>query len=181
VTLFLALLAVGAEAATVALAGVGVAGAAVPSLQRTRRRLFEGLAHDAAWLALAVAAVATAGSLWFSYGAHFKPCTLCWYQRICMYPLVPVLAVGAWRREAGTRIVALVLAGTGLALALYHVLVERFPSLESSVCDPTNPCTIVWVRRFGYLTIPTMAASAFAFVIALVLIAHTAPDPVEDS
>src|SRR2546430_17602949 len=26
-------------------------------------------------------------SLFFSEIAHFVPCELCWYQRICMYPL----------------------------------------------------------------------------------------------
>ncbi|HEX7310349.1 MAG TPA: disulfide bond formation protein B, partial [Gaiellaceae bacterium] len=33
------------------------------------------------WLAFVVAAVATAGSLFFSEIAHFVPCELCWYQR----------------------------------------------------------------------------------------------------
>jgi len=39
------------------------------------------------WLAFLVAAVATGGSLFFSEVAHFVPCELCWFQRICMYPL----------------------------------------------------------------------------------------------
>ena len=163
-----------AEAATVAIA-------AVTPFARVRDRLRRTLGPDALWLALAVAVVATAGSLWFSEGAHFRPCTLCWYQRICMYPLVPVLGVGAWRREQSPRIIALVLAGTGLGISLYHILVEHFPGLESGVCDPSNPCNLIWVRRFGYLTIPTMAASAFAFVIALVLLADPSPRSQEDS
>jgi hypothetical protein len=39
------------------------------------------------WAAFVVAAIATGGSLFFSEVAHFVPCELCWYQRICMYPL----------------------------------------------------------------------------------------------
>src|SRR6266536_1136501 len=39
------------------------------------------------WVAFIVAAIATGGSLFFSEIAHFVPCELCWYQRICMYPL----------------------------------------------------------------------------------------------
>src|SRR5919201_2760712 len=39
------------------------------------------------WAAFVVAAVATGGSLFFSEIAHFIPCELCWFQRICMYPL----------------------------------------------------------------------------------------------
>ena len=37
--------------------------------------------------------------------------------------------------------------------------------------DRTNPCSIVWVEHFGYLTIPTMALSGFALVLTLLAIA----------
>ena len=53
-------------------------------------------------LALSVAAVATAGSLWFSEVGDFVPCEYCWYQRILMYPLVVVLGVEAWRPGMGS-------------------------------------------------------------------------------
>src|SRR5262245_19472116 len=39
------------------------------------------------WGAFVVAAIATGGSLFFSQIANFPPCELCWFQRICMYPL----------------------------------------------------------------------------------------------
>jgi disulfide bond formation protein DsbB len=57
------------------------------------------------------------------------------------------------------------------------VLIERFPSLESaSSCDPANPCSLIWVERFGYLTIPTMALSAFALIATLLLLAPKETD-----
>ena len=118
-----------------------------------------------------MATVATAGSLYFSEVAHFTPCRLCWYQRICMYPLVPILGIAAWRRDHGIRPYAATLVSIGLLISTYHVLVEHFPSLEGSVCDPTNPCTLIWVRRFGYLTIPTMALSGFALMLTLLVVA----------
>lgn len=37
------------------------------------------------------------------------------------------------------------------------------------MCEVANPCTLIWVRRFGYLTIPTMALSAFALIVVLLL------------
>ena len=49
------------------------------------------------------------------------------------------------------------------------MLVEHFPSLESGACEVSNPCTIIWVRRLGYLTIPTMALSAFALIVTLMV------------
>lgn len=176
-SLFLALLAIVAEAAVV-LAVVLWAGRVSRRLRELGRVVAQAVAPDALWLAGCVALIATAGSLYFSEVAHFRPCTLCWYQRVCMYPLVPVLTIAARRREPGTRSVAIVLAGAGLPISLYHIVLERFPTLESGACDPTNPCTLVWVRRFGYLTIPTMAASAFALIITLVFLARAAEDHV---
>jgi disulfide bond formation protein DsbB len=174
VSLFLALLAVAAEAAVAFRVTLGLVARASPHAARWRRAVDGSIGPSALGLAFAVAAVATAGSLYFSEVAHFMPCKLCWYQRICMYPLVPVLGIAAWRRDRAIRPYAMTLAGIGALVATYHVLVERFPRLESSVCDPTNPCTLIWVRRFGYLTIPAMALSAFLLILVLL---HVEGDP----
>ena len=45
----------------------------------------------AAW---AMGLVATLGSLFFAEVMKLPPCSLCWYQRIAMYPLVVILTVG---------------------------------------------------------------------------------------
>ena len=89
-----------------------------------------------------------------------------------MYPLIPVLGLAAWRGGGQLRRPATALAGVGALIAAYHVLIERYPTLDSDVCDPTNPCTLIWVRRLGYITIPTMALSAFALIQVLVLVAR---------
>ena len=145
VTLFLALLAVVAQIAVV-------------------------VGPQALALAAFVAVIATAGSLYFSEVAHFTPCKLCWYQRIAMYPLAPTLVVATIRRDLGVRVYGAILAVVGALVATYHVLLERYPTLESSICDPTNPCTLIWVERFGYLTIPGMAPSGFALILVLLAI-----------
>ncbi|MCU1374761.1 MAG: disulfide bond formation protein [Actinomycetia bacterium] len=164
VTLFLALLAVVAQIAAVAV---------VVLLATGRRRLVaEAIGPQALAVAACVAVVATLGSLYFSEVAHFTPCKLCWYQRIAMYPLAPILVIAAARRDVGIRLYAAVLAGLGAVIASYHVILERYPTLESSVCDPTNPCTLIWVRRFGYLTIPGMALSGFALILVLLAVAR---------
>ena len=175
VTLFLALLAVVAQIAVVAAVVLAVGGRVSPGLARIREAAVETVGPQALTLALAVAAVAMAGSLYFSEVAHFTPCRLCWYQRICMYPLVPMLGLAAWRGDRSVRPYAAVLAAIGALIAAYHVLLERYPTLETSVCEPTTPCTVVWVRRFGYLTIPAMALSAFALILTLMAVARGDP------
>lgn len=135
----------------------------------------EVVGPSALWLGFAVAAVCMAGSLWFSESAGFPPCRLCWYQRICMYPLVPLLGVAAARRDQGIRPYAATLAGIGSLISTYHVLVERFPDLESSTCDPANPCSLIWFERFGFLTLPAMALTGFAAILVLMAVARPAP------
>jgi disulfide bond formation protein DsbB len=166
VLLFLSLLAIGAQlvvatTVVVAIGGRRTAGA--------RAWLVDVLGPHSTVLALVVAAVATSGSLYLSEVAHFTPCVLCWYQRIAMYPMVVLFAVAARRRDDVSPY-ALVLAGIGGTISIYHMLLERFPSLETDTCDPDNPCSLIWTERFGYLTIPTMALSAFALIATLMLL-----------
>ncbi len=181
VSLFLALLAVLANVAVAVAVVLTAGGRASPALSRVREAAVEAVGPQALMLAFAVAAVAMAGSLYFSEVAHFAPCRLCWYQRILMYPLVPVLGLAAWRRDRAIRPYAAVLAAIGALIAAYHVLLERYPTLESSVCEPTTPCTVIWVRHFGYLTIPAMALSAFALILVLVAVARPLSRPAGDS
>lgn len=172
VSLFLGLLAVVAQAVTLVLAGLAVAGRFGSRAAVLRRRVGAEIGPRALGLAAAVAAACMTGSLYFSEVADFPPCRLCWYQRIAMYPLVLLLGIAAWRRDVGVRRYAAPLAAIGAAVAAYHLLVERFPSLEAGTCELTNPCSIVWVEPLGYLTIPTMALSGFALIVTLLAYAE---------
>ncbi|MBW3534010.1 MAG: disulfide bond formation protein B [Gemmatimonadetes bacterium] len=122
--------------------------------------------HPIAW-AWIVAAVAAAGSLYFSDGVGLVPCLLCWYQRILMYPLVLVLAVGWARSDAGVWRYGLPLALVGLAVSAYHRVLQARPSLELVQCGTGPPCTGRYLNVFGFVTIPTMAGAAFLLIIAL--------------
>ena len=172
VSLFLALLAVAAQLATLSAIVLATGRRFSPRLAELRTQAVEAIAPSALSLAFVVAAVCMAGSLYFSEVAHFPPCHLCWLQRFCMYPLVPVLGFAAWRRTERVRPYAAALAAVGAVIATYHVLLERNPQWESSVCDPKNPCTLIWVERLGYVTIPTMALSGFALILTLLAISR---------
>ena len=43
--------------------------------------------------------VAIIGSLYFSDIKGYEPCVLCWYQRICMYALFPIIIIAGIRKE----------------------------------------------------------------------------------
>jgi len=172
VTLFFALLATLAQALVVVALVLAVGARVSPAIARAKAAVVAQVAPQALALAAAVALVATLGSLYLSEVAGFPPCRLCWFQRIAMYPLVVVLGVAALRRDGGARLTGGILAGIGVAISVWHLLIERYPTLESGSCDPQNPCSIKWVEEFGYLTIPAMALSGFALILVLLAIAR---------
>ena len=124
-------------------------------------------ALTAAW---GVALLATAGSLYFSEVANYTPCTLCWYQRIAMYPLVLILGIAIFRRDIGIRIYAIPVAVVGAVIATYHWLLERIPELDYGACSAGVPCSQKWFEEFGFVTLPFLALIAFLLIITFLLI-----------
>lgn len=169
-TLF-ALLTVIAITAVIAIALLVVAGR--DGFSSTRDAVWETLGPSALWLAFLVALTATLGSLYLSEVAHFVPCKLCWYQRIAMYPLAPMLAIAAWKRDVSVVRYVVPLAVIGAAISIYHYQLERFPSQASVSCSADAPCTVVWIWKFHFVSIPLMALSGFALIVALVLVARS--------
>jgi len=154
------------------LALVAVAITIITLVAMMRRRVSDSFARDLALpLATAVAAVATAGSLYLSEVAGYVPCLLCWYQRIAMYPLVIILGVAALRRDRAVWLTAVPIASIGAAVSMWHIMIERRPEL-GGVCDPVAPCAMKWVEEFGFLTLPTMALIGFGTIIVLTLTAR---------
>ncbi|MCU1457312.1 MAG: Disulfide bond formation protein DsbB [Actinomycetia bacterium] len=120
--------------------------------------------------AFLVAAVCMSGSLYYSLGAHFTPCEMCWYQRICMYPLVVVLGVGAWTRERSPRIIGFIVAGIGVVLSSYHWALERGWVESATACSTTVPCSVPWFTVGGFMTLAWMALSGFLLIGLLLLV-----------
>ncbi len=120
-------------------------------------------------LALMVAAVSVAGSLYYSEVAGYPPCEMCWYQRISMYSLAPVLAVALVRRDQRGGWYALPLALAGLGVSAYHYQLQMFGG-EGTACDPSAPCTHRWVHSLGFVSIPFMAGCGFVGIAGLALL-----------
>lgn len=129
-------------------------------------QLIDWAVHNALLLAGIIAAIATAGSLYYSEVADFLPCKYCWYQRIAMYPLVLILGLGAARRDYFSRLPALLLAVIGFGWSIRHITVQQWPSSGGS-CSVTVPCSSPYVEKFGFITIAWMAAGAFLLITTL--------------
>ena len=137
-------------------------------------RVFDGVVtqvrESALWLAWLVAAASTVGSLYFSEVADYVPCRLCWFQRICMYPLAGILLVAAIRRDRNVRWYALPLLVAGIAVSTYHYVIEWRPSWGDGACSVGPSCTDVWFRRMGFVTLAFMALCGFVAIVALLFV-----------
>ena len=121
------------------------------------------------WIICMITTGAMVGSLYFSENVGFAPCKLCWYQRIAMYSIAIISFVAALRNDKNIARYTIVLAPLGLIVSIYHYLLEWFPTLETSVCSLDVPCTAVWFRELGFVTLCFMAGCAFITVIAVSL------------
>ena len=123
-----------------------------------------------AWL---IATVSTLGALFFGEVMQLPPCVLCWYHRICMFPLVLILPVGLFPLERKVVRYALPLAGIGWLFAVFHVLLIAGVIPESiKPCTQGVPCSEKVIEWFGFVTIPLLAVVAFSAIIALLVLAH---------
>ena len=120
------------------------------------------------WLVVTVSAM---GSLFFSYVMGFVPCVLCWYQRIFLFPLVIILAVGLFPFDKNVVKYTLPLAIAGWLTALYHNLLYAGIIPESiQPCSQGVSCTEEYIDLFGFLSIPMLSLLSFSTIIALLII-----------
>ena len=165
-----------ANAAVVALVIALIAARASTRVGERIRPVLGTVARRAPIMAATVAVVTMLGSLYYSEIVGYLPCELCWFQRICMYPLAAILVVGLVRRDSSARWYALPFVAVGAPLALYHWLVERVPSLaESSSCSVFAPCSVPFFQELGYVTLAFMDLSAFVLIGALLVLAARPP------
>jgi disulfide bond formation protein DsbB len=134
------------------------------------------------WLAFVVAAVATGGSLYYSLVMQFQPCELCWYQRICMYPLSILLLLMAARGDNRAARYLFPLPVVGAGVSIYHMLIQYHAITEPATCllsAPGTGCSFNWIgtpgldASLGYLAIPTLALTGFLLLIGFLVLAAT--------
>jgi len=120
------------------------------------------------FFAWTIATIAMLGSLFFSEVMAFPPCTLCWYQRIAMYPLVIILLAGMIPFDKSVFRYAVPFVGIGWLFGLYHNLLHYGVIPESaSPCSQGVPCSAKYIEIFGFITIPMLSFIAFSMIAIL--------------
>ena len=96
------------------------------------------LNRNSMYIALVAAWIAMCGSLYFSEVKGYIPCTLCWYQRILMYPLTVIIAIGLLRRDWHLPYYILPLSIFGMCVSTYHYLLEKTDIFAGASCLPAR-------------------------------------------
>lgn len=114
------------------------------------------------WL---VSLVATLGSLYFSEIRGYVPCTMCWFQRIFMYPIVLMTTVAIIQKNAKIAVTTAVFSIMGGCISLYHYGIQKIDFLTDAApsCGLVS-CTGQYINWLGFITIPFLALTAFILI-----------------
>ena len=140
--------------------------------EKQAKRILTFFSPKALQLSFLVALTSMLGSLYYSEIAGYEPCKLCWYQRILMYPLVLLLGFAHLKKRKDVVDYALLMSLIGSVLAGYHYLLQIgvAPSLGCEAIGYSISCSKQFVLQYGYISIPLMAFSAFAFISTLLIV-----------
>lgn len=123
-----------------------------------------------------VALIATLGSLYFSEIKGYIPCTMCWYQRIFMYPIVLIGLIALIQKNSKIAWTTAAFSFIGGCISLYHYGIQKLTFLQDSAPECGGvACTGQYINYLGFITIPFLAFVAFAFIFiaSLVLLKQT--------
>ncbi len=127
-----------------------------------------------AWL---IALLATISAIYASLILKMPVCELCWWQRICLFPLAIQLGIATFRQNLDISCYTLPLVVIGGLIALYQYLLQKVPALQAiSLCRSgpgTVNCSAIDWQIFGFVTIPLLSLAAFIILFFLLwLVVH---------
>lgn len=117
-----------------------------------------------------ISLVALLGSFYVSEVLHVIPCSLCWYQRIALFPLALLLAIAIYRADFSIWIYALPLALVAFGLAIWQLLLLHLPELSlGHVCGSGASCSesgwVIW----KFIDLPFLSAVGSFFLSVLLV------------
>lgn len=122
-------------------------------------------------VAFLIALTAMLGALFIGEVLGQMPCTLCWYQRIAMFPLVTIFGLSLWRGDGMARPYALPLVIAGLALAGWHSgLYLGFIPEVVAPCTKDGPSCSGPAQIILGLPIPYLSLAAFAAILVCLIL-----------
>lgn len=132
---------------------------------------------EAMWPVVIVTTIGTVG-LTLLYSEYFKfiPCSMCWLQRVAIYPqaLMVLLAFKGGDTKQFS-LYGIALSIFGLVVAVYQYVYQLIPpaareGFAPCLVDGSNAdCAVKVINEFGFVTFPLLSAITFAFLIVVYL------------
>ena len=129
-----------------------------------------------AWPIILVTTIGgSAITLLYSEYFGFIPCSLCWLQRIALYPQA-LFAVMAFKTKERIYfpLYSIALSVFGLVVAIYQYIYQMLPKdteggILPCLADGTGDCATKIIDLYGFVTFPLLSAITFAFLIVMYL------------
>lgn len=132
--------------------------------------------HQFVWpLLIAVTVGSVAITLFYSEYLGFIPCSLCWLQRIALYPQALFVLMAFRTKDAQYfPLYGMGLSIAGLIVAIYQYIYQMVPAEVSTgllpcLADGSGDCSLKVMETFGFVTFPLLSAITFAFLIVIYL------------
>lgn len=134
-------------------------------------KAFHFLSSNALRLGFVTVLGSVLGSLFYSEIAGFPPCSLCWLQRIFMYPQIIFFGVLFFKKTKVLNYIILIFSIIGGIVALYNSYLQfgGSPFIPCNAVISSVSCSQRFFLEFGYITIPTMSLTAFLLITVLII------------
>lgn len=129
------------------------------------------------WIILLVTTFGgVATTLLYSEVFGFIPCSLCWLQRVALYPQT-LMTLMAYKQKDYNHfpLYGMTLAAFGFIVGVYQYTYQTLPQevltsgLMPCLADGSADCSKKVMEVFGFVTFPFLSAVVFAFLFVLYL------------
>ena len=128
-----------------------------------------------------IALISTVGALTYQLVYQTPVCSLCWWQRIFMFPVEIIVGVALVFKNRTAHVTTMIMAAFGTFFAGYHYyyhfqgfVLGKELELPCTAYGLLPACTDSPILIFGFVTIPLMALVAFLSIFALSYFARKA-------
>lgn len=139
---------------------------------------YDHLKRNALLLGLVSTIVATVGSLFYSQVVDLPPCSLCWIQRVLMFPQIIIIGFALYYESRKAVRLSAILSALGILFAGYHAYLQYGGGAESVLCNLLGgiSCSQRYFIEFGYITMPIMSLTIFVLLLLLTTFIHIPKD-----
>jgi disulfide bond formation protein DsbB len=132
-----------------------------------RRQHYQFIARYFLWAGIIISVGSFLGSIYYSNIIGFEPCSLCWWERMFIYPQIIIFAVAIAKRDRGVADYILPLSVIGALFSWYHTYLSLGGTPIITCGTEGVSCAKRYVFEFGYVTIPVMVLTAFLLLTFL--------------